>query len=150
MVAGGHAWLGGCVVAGGTRRIRRDTVNERAVRILLECILVISCRHLPPVKRYVAGSLAGVTASSCTYPLDLARARMAVTQSCMYVFAMINIPYEAYIFLLLIRVALILKEYTETCQLKFPNCYIFQNVNVIVGTVTCCKYSKKCTGKKVC
>ena len=42
---GGHVWFflggmrgfsgGGCV-----RRIRRDTVNERAVRILLECILV--------------------------------------------------------------------------------------------------------------
>ena len=63
MVAGGHAWLlggmhgcrGVCVVlggmrgcrggvhgcrGGGVRRIRRDTVNERAVRILLECILV--------------------------------------------------------------------------------------------------------------
>ena len=26
---------------GGMRRIRRDTVNERAVRILLECILVL-------------------------------------------------------------------------------------------------------------
>ena len=33
----GHAWsLGGW---GGMHRIRRDTVNERAVRILLECIL---------------------------------------------------------------------------------------------------------------
>ena len=37
---GGHAWLQGCVVVGGMHRIRRDTVNERAVRILLECILV--------------------------------------------------------------------------------------------------------------
>ena len=45
----GCAWLGGsmhgcwgaCVVAGGgMRRIRQDTVNERAVRILPECILV--------------------------------------------------------------------------------------------------------------
>ena len=38
MVAGGA-----CVVAGGggVRRIWRDTVNERAVRILLECILVL-------------------------------------------------------------------------------------------------------------
>ena len=37
VVAGrGHAWLRG----GGVHRIRRDTVNERAVRILLECILV--------------------------------------------------------------------------------------------------------------
>ena len=38
---GGHAWLlGACVVAGGMHRIRRDMVNEQAVRILLECILV--------------------------------------------------------------------------------------------------------------
>ena len=36
---GGHAWLLGG--GGGVRRIRRDTVNERAVRILLECILVL-------------------------------------------------------------------------------------------------------------
>ena len=35
-------WLpGACMVAGGHAWIRRDTVNERAVRILLECILVI-------------------------------------------------------------------------------------------------------------
>ena len=33
---GGHAWF----FWGGVRRIRRDMVNERAVRILLECILV--------------------------------------------------------------------------------------------------------------
>ena len=35
---------GACVVfaRGGVRRIRRDTVNERAVRILLECILVLT------------------------------------------------------------------------------------------------------------
>ena len=33
---------GACVVArGGMRRTRRDTVNERVVRILLECILVL-------------------------------------------------------------------------------------------------------------
>ena len=58
--SGGHAWFflggmhgcswGGCVVFsgggmhsfswGGVHRIRQDTVNERAVRILLECILV--------------------------------------------------------------------------------------------------------------
>ena len=36
VVAGG---MRGC--RGGMRRIRRDTVNERAVRILLECILVV-------------------------------------------------------------------------------------------------------------
>ena len=47
---GGHAWLRGdmhgCqgVVCGcrvGARRIRQYTVNEGAVRILLECILVL-------------------------------------------------------------------------------------------------------------
>ena len=47
VVAGGCAWLqGACmvagawVVAGGIHGIWRDTVNEWAVRILLECILV--------------------------------------------------------------------------------------------------------------
>ena len=51
---GGHAWFlpggmpgffrgGG---QGGMRRIRRDTVNERAVRILLECILVCQCTRI--------------------------------------------------------------------------------------------------------
>ena len=49
MVAGGcmvtwgmHGCWGACVMAGGggMRGIRRDTANERTVRILLECILV--------------------------------------------------------------------------------------------------------------
>ena len=42
MVVGGmHGCRGACmVVGGGMHRIRQDTVNERAVRILLECILV--------------------------------------------------------------------------------------------------------------
>lgn len=35
-------------------------------------------------QRFVAGSLAGVTAQSLTYPLDLARARMAVTDRHVY------------------------------------------------------------------
>jgi len=37
-----------------------------------------------PVKRYIAGCLAGTTAVSFTYPLDLARARMAVSDRCQY------------------------------------------------------------------
>ena len=50
---GGHAWLllGGCVwlLKGGhvwdmTRY--GDTINERAVRILLECILVLLSAHI--------------------------------------------------------------------------------------------------------
>ena len=55
----GHAWLqgacmvvrgacmvvGACMVAGGVHGIQRDTVNERGVRILLECILVSACHQ---------------------------------------------------------------------------------------------------------
>jgi len=37
-----------------------------------------------PVRRFVAGSLAGVTSATITYPLDLARARMAVTNKTVY------------------------------------------------------------------
>ena len=44
-MAGGHAWQGvhgrgACMVGGRAWQILRDMVNERAVRILLECILV--------------------------------------------------------------------------------------------------------------
>ena len=49
-VAGGHAWLGACMgmacvaCTPSPRQILllRHTVNHRAVRILLECILVLS------------------------------------------------------------------------------------------------------------
>ena len=38
---GGHAWHGACMAhMPHLRQILRDVVNERAVRILLECILV--------------------------------------------------------------------------------------------------------------
>ncbi|KAK3580127.1 hypothetical protein CHS0354_034067 [Potamilus streckersoni] len=36
-------------------------------------------KHLPPHLRFLAGSLAGVTSVAATYPLDMVRARMAVT-----------------------------------------------------------------------
>ncbi|XP_015666195.1 mitochondrial coenzyme A transporter SLC25A42 [Protobothrops mucrosquamatus] len=39
---------------------------------------------LTPLPRFVAGSLAGITAAMLTYPLDLVRARMAVTPKEMY------------------------------------------------------------------
>ncbi|KAK3095684.1 hypothetical protein FSP39_017568 [Pinctada imbricata] len=38
-----------------------------------------SKQHLPHHLRFLAGALAGVTSSAATYPLDLVRARMAVT-----------------------------------------------------------------------
>ncbi|XP_023653686.1 mitochondrial coenzyme A transporter SLC25A42 isoform X1 [Paramormyrops kingsleyae] len=41
-------------------------------------------KSLTPIPRLVAGSLAGMTASMITYPLDLVRARMAVTPKEMY------------------------------------------------------------------
>ncbi|CAF1351757.1 unnamed protein product [Rotaria magnacalcarata] len=37
-----------------------------------------------PGRRFIAGSLAGLTSSTITYPLDLARARMAVTSKTVY------------------------------------------------------------------
>ncbi|XP_029355763.1 mitochondrial coenzyme A transporter SLC25A42-like [Echeneis naucrates] len=39
---------------------------------------------LPPFPRFLAGSLAGTTAAMLTYPLDMVRARMAVTAKEMY------------------------------------------------------------------
>uniref|UniRef100_A0A8C2W9Q4 Solute carrier family 25 member 42 n=1 Tax=Cyclopterus lumpus TaxID=8103 RepID=A0A8C2W9Q4_CYCLU len=39
---------------------------------------------LPPFQRFLAGSLAGTTAAMLTYPLDMVRARMAVTAREMY------------------------------------------------------------------
>ena len=44
-MAGGHAWQGACVGGGCAWQILRVTVNERAVRILLECILVSESAH---------------------------------------------------------------------------------------------------------
>ena len=66
MVAGGHAWLlaggvtvhacwGRCVwLLGGVRRISWDMVNEWAVRILLECILVENCLTESHCLRWIA------------------------------------------------------------------------------------------------
>lgn len=41
-------------------------------------------KHLPPHYRFLAGSLAGVTSVAFTYPLDLCRARLAVTAKNVY------------------------------------------------------------------
>ncbi|KAM7410211.1 hypothetical protein PAMA_001587 [Pampus argenteus] len=41
-------------------------------------------KALPPFPRFLAGSLAGTTAAILTYPLDMVRARMAVTAREMY------------------------------------------------------------------
>ena len=62
MTGGGHVWQGACVAGGHawqgewvprrppTPQILRDTVNERTVRILLECILVKNNNSCPCVK----------------------------------------------------------------------------------------------------
>lgn len=52
------------------------TAHEQYKRVLM---CNSKRKHLPPAKRFIVGSMAGVTASSMTYPLDLVRARMAVT-----------------------------------------------------------------------
>ena len=41
----GHAWWWGACMVGGVHGIRRDIVNERAVHILLECILYTEPSH---------------------------------------------------------------------------------------------------------
>ncbi|XP_010869885.1 mitochondrial coenzyme A transporter SLC25A42 [Esox lucius] len=41
-------------------------------------------KALPPFPRFLAGSMAGTTAAMLTYPLDMVRARMAVTAKQMY------------------------------------------------------------------
>ncbi|XP_071492935.1 mitochondrial coenzyme A transporter SLC25A42-like [Diadema antillarum] len=43
-----------------------------------------NAENLDPGRRFLAGSLAGVTAASLTYPLDVLRARMAVTHRASY------------------------------------------------------------------
>ena len=42
------------------------------------------CFRKTPGRRFISGSLAGVTSATITYPLDLARARMAVTNKSVY------------------------------------------------------------------
>ena len=49
------------------------------VRACSLSLFLVCCRALPPFPRFVAGSLAGATAVLLTYPLDMVRARMAVT-----------------------------------------------------------------------
>jgi solute carrier family 25 member 42 len=41
-------------------------------------------RRKHPHRTFIAGSLAGIVSTTLTYPLDLARARMAVTHTEMY------------------------------------------------------------------
>ncbi|KAJ4451234.1 mitochondrial coenzyme A transporter SLC25A42 [Periplaneta americana] len=53
------------------------TAHEQWKRVL--GVDIDKNKTTPPFLRFLAGSLAGVTSQSLTYPLDLARARMAVT-----------------------------------------------------------------------
>lgn len=48
------------------------------------CFEILCSFRTSPFTRFLAGSLAGVTSQSLTYPLDLARARMAVTHKEQY------------------------------------------------------------------
>ncbi|XP_021921251.1 mitochondrial coenzyme A transporter SLC25A42 isoform X2 [Zootermopsis nevadensis] len=58
------------------------TAHEQWKRVLR--VDVDKSHKTSPFMRFLAGSLAGVTSQSLTYPLDLARARMAVTHKEQY------------------------------------------------------------------
>lgn len=61
-----------------------------------------------PGKQFLAGSLAGVTSQSMTYPLDFARARMAVTHKNDY--ATLRQVRNCYIMLSRLRNSLFIKQ----------------------------------------
>jgi solute carrier family 25 protein 42 len=58
------------------------TSHEQLKRLL--CVETNAQKKKHPARSFVAGSLAGVISTSATYPLDLARARMAVSMSDQY------------------------------------------------------------------
>uniref|UniRef100_T1JK94 Mitochondrial coenzyme A transporter SLC25A42 n=1 Tax=Strigamia maritima TaxID=126957 RepID=T1JK94_STRMM len=64
----------------------RDTVKNNGFLSLWRGNSATMARIIPPTpfRRTLAGSLAGVVSVSCTYPLDTARARMAVTHKELY------------------------------------------------------------------
>lgn len=64
----------------------QDNLDSVDYSFLFTClqVLLLFFRRKHPLKSFLAGSLAGVVSTSCTYPLDLARARMAVTHREMY------------------------------------------------------------------
>jgi solute carrier family 25 protein 42 len=66
-------------------RCRNRATNQFILKIIpFELLLFFHLSRKSNVRRFLAGSLAGVTSQSLTYPLDLARARMAVTQKEQY------------------------------------------------------------------
>lgn len=56
-----------------------EHVSYGVIKTLKADCFYLSFRALPPFPRLLAGSMAGTTAAMLTYPLDMVRARMAVT-----------------------------------------------------------------------
>ena len=61
---------------------------DNLLLIIMKNLLIINFfvhSVLPPARRFFAGSIAGVTAVALTYPLDMVRARLAVSRKDKYV-----------------------------------------------------------------
>lgn len=66
-----------CYLLKKTKGMR--TINSIHTWINLKIFVFFQFYFSTNLRQFAAGSLAGITSQSCTYPLDLARARMAVT-----------------------------------------------------------------------
>ena len=113
------------------------------------------------MKRYIAGSLAGVTASSITFPLDLARARMAVTQKAQLVPHSCTNQWWNYLCCSIADYHGYFKKYSELEQqiylwfvcmdrIRIWYSYRLNALYCVIDTTHCCRYSTRYGQQREC